>query len=121
MKSKRLEITDRDGRVSAYVELKLNEKEINGNKVKDISITVNGKTATTTEIDRFLALLDAVYFGTLNDNEVIETQNGMYIVFFKGKDRYGIRVGDKADREAIFLKRVAFRELFYWILTQLRN
>ncbi len=115
MKSKRLEIIDKSGEVSAYIELHLEKK----GELFYLTVIVNGKKATTTAIERFLALLEGAFFGLIGDNhEVIETPEG-YIVFFRGKDRYGIRVGDKSDREAIFLRKLAYRELYHWINLQL--
>lgn len=110
MKLKRLEITDKDGKITAFIEVKL-EKE-------KLTVNVNGKSITITAIERFLSLLEGAFYGIIKDNEVIETKEG-YIVFFKGKDRYGIRVGIKGEREAIFLRKLAYRELYHWLYMQL--
>ncbi|ACO05004.1 hypothetical protein PERMA_A0034 (plasmid) [Persephonella marina EX-H1] len=119
MALKRLEIIDKAGNITAFIELKL-EKEIIGNEtLPKLTVNVNGKKATTTAVERFLALLEGAFFGLIGENnEVIETPEG-YIVFFRGKDRYGIRVGNKSEREVVFLRKLAYRELYHWINMQL--
>jgi len=119
MALKRLEIIDKAGNITAFIELKL-EKEIMGNEtLPKLTVNVNGKKVTTTAVERFLALLEGAFFGLIGENnEVIETPEG-YIVFFRGKDRYGIRVGNKSEREVVFLRKLAYRELYHWINVQL--
>ena len=119
MRLKRLEITDKAGNITAFIELKLDKETINGEVFPKLTVNINGKKATTTAVERFLALLEGTFFGLIGDNnEVIETPEG-YIVFFRGKDRYGIRVGSKSEREAIFLRKLAYRELYHWLNMQL--
>lgn len=110
MRLKRLEIADSEGKLTSFIELRLeNEK---------LSVNINGKSATTTDIERFLALLEGAFLELIDDDEVIETKEG-YIVFFKGKDRYGIRVRTRGEREVIFLRKLAYRELYHWLCLQL--
>lgn len=119
MRLKRLEITDKAGNITAFIELKLEEEKVDKLVLPKLTVNVNGKKATTTAVERFLALLEGTFFGLIGDNnEVIETPEG-YIVFFRGKDRYGIRVGNKNEREAIFLRKLAYRELYHWLNLQL--
>lgn len=49
--------------------------------------------------------LDAQFYGTLKHNLSVEGQKGGYVVFFRGKDRWGIRLSDGKQREAVYISR----------------
>jgi len=48
--------------------------------------------------------LEMQFFGTLKEKVVVQGENG-YLVFFKGRDRWGLRLSDGKVREAVYLSR----------------
>jgi len=45
----------------------------------------------------------------------VHGDNGGYLVFFKGKDRWGLRLSDGKRREAVYLSRQDILEIKYYI------
>lgn len=63
-----------------------------------------------------LSVLDFVFLGILKDNVSIQGKDGGYLVFVKGKDRWGIRLGKDQERQVVYLSRYDIRVLYYKIL-----
>lgn len=62
-----------------------------------------------------LAILDFVFLGILKDRASLQGKNG-YLVFVKGQDRWGIRLGSGQDRQVVYLSRYDIRVLYYKVL-----
>jgi hypothetical protein len=60
------------------------------------------------------AALDMQFYGTLKHNVSVQGENG-YLVFFKGKDRWGLRLSDGKKREAVYLSRQDILEIKYYL------
>lgn len=65
-----------------------------------------------------LAVLDFVFLGILKGNTSIQGEDGKYLVFIKGHDRWGIRLGggSSEDRQVVYLSRFDIRVLYYKLL-----
>jgi hypothetical protein len=61
------------------------------------------------------AALDMQFYGTLKHNVSVQGENGGYLVFFKGKDRWGLRLSDGKKREAVYLSRQDILEIKYYL------
>jgi hypothetical protein len=61
------------------------------------------------------AALDMQFYGTLEHNVSVQGENGGYLVFFKGKDRWELRLSDGKKREAVYLSRQDILEIKYYI------
>jgi hypothetical protein len=56
------------------------------------------------------AALDMQFYGTLKHNVSVQGEGGGYLVFFKGKDRWGLRLSDgKRGRRCIFLVKIFWK------------
>ncbi|MCI4454930.1 MAG: hypothetical protein JHC25_08350 [Thermodesulfobacterium sp.] len=55
------------------------------------------------------------FYGALKHNVNVQEESGGYLVFFKSKDRWGIRLSDGKRREAVYLSRQDILEIRYYI------
>ncbi len=66
-------------------------------------------------LPELLSLLDCMFYGLLKENRSLQGIDG-YLVFLRGQDRWGIRVGKEDSREVVYLTRADLRTLFYFLL-----
>lgn len=87
-------------------------------KEKDgVRFTINSQSVLIplSSLPQVLSFLDCMFYGILKENQSVQGIDG-YLVFLRGQDKWGIRVGREDSREVVYLTRMDLRTLFYFLL-----
>ncbi len=98
--------------------LDFKHKVLKVKKEKDgFSFSINDKSVFIPQSSLFevLSLLDSLFYGVLRENKSVQGTDG-YLVFLRGQDKWGIRIGKDQDREVVYLSRVDIRTIYYFLL-----